>query len=141
MLPLRYARRWRVAGVTLLALVLAVTVMPAVWMWPGQVRLVSWLENLDKWAHVITFSLLALWFAGQYRPRSYWRIAVGLLAFGAMIEVTQGALGYRAAEWLDFGADAVGIIIGLVIALAGAGGWCQPFEDWYIRRRSGAGID
>jgi len=135
MLPLRYARRWQIASFIFLILVLALTVMPAVWFWPDQVRMVSLLENLDKWAHLVTFAFLALWFAGQYRPRSYWRIALGLLAFGALIEVCQRVVGYRTAELLDFGADTIGIIIGLAIAMAGAGGWCLPFEDWYIRRR------
>jgi len=141
MLPLRYARRWRVASAIFLALVLALTVMPAVWLWPDPARIVSWRENLDKWAHFATFALLALWFAGQYRPRSYWRIALGLLAFGALIEVCQRAVGYRTAELQDFGADTIGIIVGLAIALAGAGGWCQPFEDWTIGRKSGASVD
>jgi hypothetical protein len=49
-------------------------------------------------------------------------------------------VGYRSAEMLDFGADVVGIIIGLAIAAAGAGGWCQPFENWLIGRKSGDGI-
>lgn len=141
MLPLRYARRWRIASTIYLILVLGFTVMPEVWLWPDRVRIVFWLDNLDKWAHVATFAFLALWFAGQYRPRSYWRIALGLLAFGALIEVCQRAVGYRTAELLDFGADTIGIIIGLAIAMAGAGGWCLPFEDWYIRRKSGVVVD
>lgn len=141
MLPLRYARRWTIASTVLLILVLALTVMPAIWLWPDRVRIVSWLDNLDKWAHVATFAFLAVWFAGQYRPRSYWRIALGLLAFGALIEVCQRAVGYRTAELLDFGADTIGIIIGLAIAMAGAGGWCLSFEDWYIRRKSGVVVD
>lgn len=141
MLPLRYARRWRVASAVLLAFVLATTVIPAVWLRPDWISSVSWLEHADKVSHVVTFSLLTLWFAGQYRPRSYWRIAIGLLAFGVLIEVCQRAVGYRSGEWLDFGADAVGIIVGLAIAVAGVGGWCQQFEAWYIGYRSGAGID
>jgi len=141
MLPLRYARRWRLASAVLLTLVLAVTLMPAIWLWPDRVRTVLWLEHIDKLAHGATFVLLALWFAGQYQPRSYPRIAVGLLAFAGLIEVCQRTVGYRSAEWLDFGADAIGIIIGLAIAMAGAGGWCLLFEDWYVGRKSGAAID
>lgn len=141
MLPLHYARRWRIASAALLTLVLAVTIMPVVWLWPDRARMVLWIEHLDKVAHAGTFAILALWFAGQYRRRSYWRIAVGLLAFGALIEICQRFVGYRAAEWPDLGADAIGIIVGLTIATAGAGGWCQLIEAWYIRRRSGAGID
>jgi VanZ family protein len=141
MLPLRYARHWQVASALLMASVFAITLMPAFWLWPERVPKAFWPENLDKLAHFAAFVLLALWFAGQYRPRSYWRIALGLIAFGALIEVSQHAVGYRSAEWLDLGADACGITVGLAIATAGAGGWCLPFEAWYVERRSGAGID
>jgi VanZ family protein len=140
MLPLHYARRWRVASAVLMTFVLAITLMPAMWLWPDRAPAMLWFEKLDKLAHLVIFVFLALWFAGQYRPRSYWRIAVGLFAFGALIEVSQRAVGYRSAEMLDFGADVVGIIIGLAIAAAGAGGWCQPFENWLIGRKSGDGI-
>jgi VanZ family protein len=141
MLPLRYARRWRSASAALLLLVFAATLLPAVWFWPDRVQLVSWLRNLDKWAHLLTFAILALWFAGQYRPRSYWRIALGLFAFGVLIEACQRLVGYRSADLLDIGANTIGIVSGLAIALAGAGGWCLLFETWYVERRAGAGID
>ena len=125
----------------LLLLVLVATLMPAVWVWPHRVQLASWLRNLDKWVHLLTFAMLALWFAGQYRPRSYWRIAIGLFAFGVLIEVCQRVVGYRSADLLDIGANTVGIFSGLAIALAGAGGWCLLFEAWYVERRAGAEID
>ena len=141
MLPLRYARHWQAVSALLLLLVLVGAVMPAIWFWPDRVRIATWLGGLDKWAHVITFVGLALWFAGQYRPRSYWRIAVGLIAFGFLIEACQRLVGYRTAEWSDIGADAIGIIVGLAIARGGAGGWSQPFENWLIARRASEGVD
>lgn len=141
MLPLQYARHWRSASVVLLLLVLVATLTPAVWLWPDRVQLASWFRNLDKWAHFLTFAALALWFAGQYRPRSYWRIALGLFAFGVLIEMCQRLVGYRSADLLDVGANSIGIVAGLAIALAGAGGWCLPFETWYIERKAGAELD
>ena len=75
------------------------------------------------------FALLAIWFAGQYRRRSYWRIGIGLIAFGALIESCQGLVSYRSAEWLDIVADAAGIAVGLGIALAGLGGWSVWVEN------------
>lgn len=141
MLPLHYARHWRVTSAVLMAFVLAATLMPAIWLWPDRAPAVLWFEKLDKLAHFATFALLTVWFAGQYRPRSYWRIAGGLLAFGVLIEICQRAVGYRSAEFSDVVADVAGIIIGLAIAAAGAGGWCQRFEDWYIGRRSGDGSE
>jgi VanZ family protein len=141
MLPLRYARHWQGASVALLLLVLVATLMPVFWLWPDRAQLASWFRNLDKWAHLATFALLAVWFAGQYRPRSYWRIGLGLFAFGVLIEVCQRMVGYRSADLMDIGANTLGIVSGLAIALAGLGGWCMLFEAWYAGRRAGAQID
>ncbi|MDX1403823.1 MAG: VanZ family protein [Woeseiaceae bacterium] len=132
MLPLRFARRWQVAGVFLLVLVLAFALAPPDWF--RSRNLDSLVEISDKWLHGATFTLLALWFSGQYAARSYWRLALGLAAFGLLIEITQRMVSYRSAEWMDLGADLVGIGIGFVIALAGAGGWCLRFEEWLNKR-------
>ena len=131
MLELRYARTWRAASLALLVFVLGATLMPSDF---DRARFGSWLDDADKWAHVTAFFVLTVWFAGQYRRGSYWRLALGLLAFGALIEVCQAAVGYRSAEWLDLIADAVGILLGLAVAWLGAGGWCQRVELWLTAR-------
>lgn len=141
MLPLRHAHRWRAAGFFLLLLVLAATLMPAVWMWPDNRRYVAWFVHVDKWLHGITFLFLAIWFAGQYRPRSYWRIGVALILFGALIEACQRLVTYRSAEVFDIAADAAGIVVGLAAALAGLGGWSLWVEKWFARKRADAGVD
>ncbi len=141
MLPLQHARRWQMASTFLLLAVLAVTLLPVVWFWPDKVDMLAWIKSIDKWLHGITFLVLSIWFAGQYRPRSYWRIAVGLLAFGLVIEICQRMVSYRTADGFDVAADAAGIIIGLAIATAGAGGWCLRVESWIVRRSIGANID
>ena len=135
MLPLRYAARWRVTGLLLLTLVLLASMLPAVWFLPDRQELVSWIAHLDKWMHGIAFAILAVWFAGQYSRGSYWRIAVGLLAFGVLIEVCQRMVDYRSSDWLDVAADAAGIAVGLAIALAGLGGWSQWFEGRLTRSK------
>ena len=135
MLPLRYARRWQVASLTLLLLVLAATLMPAVWYWDDRFTAISWFEGVDKWFHGVTFLVLSLWFTGLYHKRSYWKIGIGLLFFGLVIEACQRMVGYRTAEWLDVGADAVGIILGLVIGAVGIGGWCLRAEELLTKRR------
>ena len=141
MLPLRYALGWQAVSAVLLLMVLAGAVMPAIWLWPDRVRIEDWLDNLDKWVHLLTFAFLAVWFAGQYRRHAYWRIAAGLVGFGILIELCQRIVGYRSAELLDIGADVAGVFIGLAIGMAGAGGWSQRFEMWYITRRADAGVD
>lgn len=134
MLPLRYAQRWRAAGLFLLALVLLAALMPAVWFHTDSQQLVSWIKNIDKWLHALTFLFLAVWFAGQYEREAYWRVATGLVMFGILIEVCQRMLSYRSAEWYDLAADILGIMIGLTIAWLGVGGWSLRTEAWLARR-------
>jgi VanZ family protein len=141
MLPLRYARRWRVASVVLLVLVLAATMMPAVWFWPDRREFVSWFVGVDKWLHGITFVVLAVWFAGQYRLRSYWRIGVGLIFFGVLIEACQRLVTYRSSDILDIVADAAGISIGLAMAMAGMGGWSLWVENRLAKSEADASVD
>ena len=128
MLPLRHARRWQAASLCLLFLVLIGALMPAVWFWDDKVRGLAWIQGFDKWMHAVTFFVLTIWFAGQYRRNSYWRIALGLMAFGLVIEVCQRMVVYRTADWFDVGANTAGIAAGLLVALAGVGGWCQQIE-------------
>jgi len=135
MLPLKYSIYWRLAGLFLLLIVLIGAVMPAIWLWPDRGRIADWFGGIDKWAHALAFAGLAVWFAGQYRPRAYWRIAFGLLAYGLLIELCQRSLSYRSAEWYDVVADVVGIGLGLLLAAAGIGGWSVRVEAW-IQARS-----
>ena len=141
MLPLRYTHRWQAAGLMLLVVVLAATLMPAVWFWSDRRVFITWFMNVDKWLHAITFVFLAIWFSGQYRRGSYWRIGIGLILFGVLIEVCQRMVTYRSAELFDIVADAGGITVGLVVAAAGIGGWSLRFEQWYAHRKAGAGVD
>lgn len=141
MLPLRYAGRWRAASVMLLLCVLGAALMPAVWFWGDRHGFMNWFVNVDKWLHAATFVFLAIWFAGQYRVNSYWRIGVGLLLFGVLIELSQRMVTYRSAEWFDLVADAAGIAVGLAIASARLSGWCLQVEAWLGQGSAGDGID
>lgn len=141
MLPLRYARRWRVASFFLLLFVLASTLMPVMWFWPDRRGLLTWFIGVDKWLHGITFVCLALWFTGQYRQESYWRIGVGLIAFGMLIEACQRLVTYRSADWFDIVANTIGIVTGLLIAMTGPGGWSLRVEAWLDRRGARSRFD
>jgi len=133
MLPLHYARRWRIAGTLILTSILAAALSPDLSFLPGLGDFS--LPLTDKWLHGITFAFLIVWFSGQHGRGTYGRLAVGMLAFGILIEACQLTVGYRNAEVLDVVADSIGIAAGFAITFSGAGGWSQEFERWWLTGR------
>ena len=133
MLPLRYARLWRVLSAILLLFALAAALAPSSWF-DTKTEALSWFEHADKWLHGLTFLGLTVWFSGLVARRAWGRMAVGLFLFGLLIEACQLLLGYRMAEWVDLGADTLGILLGMAIAAAGLGGWGLRIEEWYSGR-------
>ena len=134
MLPVRHVGFWRFFSAVILVAVLVAALSPAFWLFDNRAHALFWFQNADKWLHALTFITLALWFAGLYEKRNYWRIAVGLMLFGFVVELCQLTVSYRTADWVDIGANTAGIIVGLSVAAAGLGGWSLRFEDWYARR-------
>lgn len=132
MLPLHYATRWRVAGVVLLSLVLAMALMPELsWFSRDELRD---LLRADKWLHFFSFVFLSAWYCGQYARSDYWRLALGLTLFGALIEICQAFTVYRHADPVDFLADVGGVCVGLAVGAAGLGGWSSRVERWWLAR-------
>lgn len=132
MLPLVYPRRWSIAGGLLLLAVLGFSLAPAIFPWRDTGG-ISWFAISDKWLHAMTFAFLALWYSGQFSRSTYGLIAMGLAAFGGIIEVLQSMLAYRTAELGDFYADLLGIGVGLAVAITGIGGWSLRAEVWLQR--------
>ncbi len=116
----------------ILAVVFLAALAPAMWFAPRETLRV--LFGVDKWLHALAFLFLAVWFSGQYARRSYWRIAVGLLAFGMMIELCQRLVTYRTGDMADLAANAAGIAAGLLVAAAGVGGWSLRVVSWLTER-------
>ena len=134
MLPLRHVQLWRVLSATLLLCVLLAALAPT-WWFDSRAQALSWFESADKWLHAVTFLGLSLWFAGLFARPAWWRVAAGLMLFGIAIEGCQLMIGYRMADWVDIGANTLGILLGLALASAGLGGWGLRFEEWYARPR------
>jgi VanZ family protein len=70
-----------------------------------QLSVLNW---WDKAQHALAFLVLTgcallLW------PNAALRVVVGMLAYGAGLQVAQWAVGWRFAEWADVAADAVGV--------------------------------
>jgi VanZ family protein len=90
----------------------------------------------DKVEHATAFFGLALWFSGLYPRRSWWKLALGLVSLGALIEVAQGVFTTtRAMELNDAVADTVGVLLALAVARAGADRWCAVAESVLPTRR------
>jgi VanZ family protein len=71
----------------------------------------------DKSDHFLGFAALALLGLAAY-PRRTPRVVAGLVLYGGLIEVLQSLTPYRLAEWGDWLADGVGVVLGLALFLA-----------------------
>lgn len=69
----------------------------------------------DKAQHALGFSLLSGLGLMAY-PILVWRVVTGLLAYGIAIEIMQEASGWRHGDFADFLADAVGVMLGSLVA-------------------------
>lgn len=79
----------------------------------------------DKTNHLLAFSVLAVLGLRAW-PARRWRVLVGLVVYGALIEVLQGMSGDREPSWLDLLADTIGIALGLGVEAALARIWPRP---------------
>ena len=71
----------------------------------------------DKALHAAAFAVLAALAAVAFRRAALWRIALGLLAFGGLIEIVQGLpIVGRDADVRDLVADAAGIAFSLPLS-------------------------
>ena len=88
-------------------LVLVLTLVPA----PPPVLTTGW----DKSNHLLAFAVMA-WLGCKAFPQRLAVMLLGLLAYGALIEIMQSFTPNRSAEWLDMFADLLGILLGLVLS-------------------------
>jgi len=127
LLALRHPRLWLVSGWTLVVLAVVASIVPAH-------ELPSLGGISDKAEHIVGYAVLALWFAGIYPRARYPMIGVALLVMGIVVEGLQGAMKVgRQADLRDVYANSVGIVCGLLLALAWLGGWAQRVETWTKR--------
>ena len=123
MLPLRHRRLWIAMSLVLLAAVLFASLQPD--FGPAVPA------NFDKVEHLAAYVLLAVWFTGLVARGRYWAVGAGLMALGLLIEVLQGLMSLgRSAEVSDMLANALGVVVGITIALSSTGGWAPRLESW-----------
>ena len=103
---------WRVLLVLLMLAVCLLAFDPA----PPESVDTGW----DKSNHALAFGTLAAVAEMAFWPsrRRALKVSLGLLAFGAFIEVVQTQIPGRSGEWPDLVADATGIAAGLLLVAA-----------------------
>lgn len=124
MQPLRYAWAWLLAGLLILAMGLASALLPVS---------ASLAPVNDKVLHGVGFVGIMLWFGGVFERRRLPWVALGLAAYGLLIEVLQSLTPSRQAEGLDLAADMAGILLGWLLCVAGFSRWCTTLESWLAR--------
>ncbi len=70
----------------------------------------------DKWQHGLAFALLCGLAFAAYPRQKWWKIAIGMLGYGVLIEFSQWAFGAgRQADFWDVVADSAGICAALLL--------------------------
>ena len=91
------------------------------------------IEGSDKIMHLLSYFVLSASFSVLIR---YYRnlvvMAVGLIAYGILLEYLQSLTGYRYMEVYDALANNVGVIAGLLIRLTMIPEWFRRIEKKYL---------
>lgn len=83
----------------------------------------------DKAEHMLAFAAVAFWFGSIVARYDLAWLALLLVAFGGLIEISQESMGWgRSGDWRDLAADTLGIAIGMGLALTPLGRWARWLE-------------
>ncbi len=97
---------WRCSFVACFVGVLVLALMPS----PPAMATTGW----DKSNHLLAFGVLAGLGCNAF-PQRVGVLLLGLLAYGALIEILQSFTPTRSAEWLDLLADCFGVLLGWIL--------------------------
>jgi VanZ family protein len=124
---LRYPRVYLALGRALILVIIVLSLAPL----PAPPLHVA---QGDKIGHALAYFVLTAWYAQLFDVRGglLWR-AAAFVALGGAIELVQPYVN-RDAEWLDLGADLLGVLLGLMLALTPAARLLQRLEASAPRR-------
>jgi VanZ family protein len=127
MIPLRHRRLWVAASVALVAAIVYSSLTPDLAL--------PMPTGFDKIEHFTAYCGLAVWFTGIFPRARYWLVVTALLVLGLSVEIAQGVMQLgRSAEFFDMVANAAGVGVGLLLALALTGNWATRVDAWLSRR-------
>jgi len=96
------------------------------------------ISQADKVEHFLAYTILGAWFGGVL-ARRYWIVFIGLVIFGALIEVVQAMTTYRSGDPYDLLADTLGVVAGIGLARLGAMRWLRYIDRRVAAKRNSAG--
>jgi len=107
--PTTLKRIWRAIGVGLVLLVIWLSLTP----YPIEIPV----EQGDKLGHLAAYGTLMFWFANlDARLRQRLGYATAFVALGIALEFAQGLTDYRVFEVADMVANAIGVLLGWIVA-------------------------
>lgn len=107
--PSRYRFLWHAIGYALIMFVIYQSLTPAPMEIPG--------DEGSRLAHLAAYGTLMGWFSHLHaRRRARITFALSFVAMGIVLEVIQGASGYRTTDAADAVANSVGVCIGWFLA-------------------------
>jgi len=86
----------------------------------------------DKFAHLLGYACLFLWFAQIYNRKAQLKLVLLLLILGVLVEVAQSFTAYRTFELADMLANAVGVLIGWLLAFTPLASVLVSFENHFL---------
>ncbi|MET0281341.1 MAG: VanZ family protein [Steroidobacteraceae bacterium] len=126
---LRYRRAWMAIGIAMLLAITIVCLMPS--------KTLPETGMSDKSEHALAFGAVAFWFGSIVMRYDVPWLALLLVGFGALIEVSQAAMGWgRSGDVLDLLADSLGIALGIGIAMTPLGRWARWVEVHLLKARA-----
>ena len=121
--PLRYRRLWLALGLSMLAVILVVCLLP-----PGQKPNAA---GVDKVEHLFAWFVSTAWFGALLERRVLLRLAVTLVALGIGIEFAQELMNIgRQGDWRDVIANTLGVLGGVTLAALSGESWLARLEKW-----------
>jgi VanZ family protein len=110
MRPLKLTGLWQAMGWVYVALVIYYSLHPSPPELPS-------FQGADKLAHLSVYAIMMLWFGFIYLPGQRLLIlGVFFVLLGIVLDLVQGATGYRSMELLDMIANAGGVCLGGLFA-------------------------
>ena len=123
MTGMRHRKLWLGIGIGLVALVVYLSLTPQ----PID------LGRIDEFkvGHLIAYIVLMLWWAQLYRAlQARVGIAAAFVLLGVVLEYAQGMTSYRSFAYADMRDNALGVILGFMMASTRLGTTLARVEEW-----------